>query len=694
MTQGKQMDNAFRVGKKTLCALLACSIFLIFFTYSNHFNNDFHFDDSHVVQNNLYIRNLANIPHFFTDARLISSLPQNQQYRPLVATTLALDYAIDKDVHRPFWFHVSMFFWFIVQCLFLFFFLLKIANQSIKHPWNPLFALFGMTWYGIHTANAETINYISARSDSMSTCWLMITLVTFIQWPRLRKWGLYCIPWIIACLFKQTAVVLPAFLLLYVLFFEQKQGLDALFKPNVASSTWRALLKSTAFSWFFGISLVIFLKAMDPTSYSPGGESTYHYLITQPFVMVHYFLTFFLPLQLSADTDWTTLTTVIDDRFFIGVLFILGAFYTAFVASKKEENRPIAYGLLWFFIALLPTSSVIPLAEVMNDHRLFFPLIGLTLTFAFAIYRFWLQKFDSPKTHRSTYIKTSLVFFCAILASFAYGTYQRNKVWSTEETLWKDVTIKSPQNGRGLMSYGLVLMAKGNYAGAKQYFLKAEKLTPYYPILMINLGVLHNALGLEKESDAYFEKAMQYGHNLPDTRLFYGKHYRTRKPELAEQNLIQCLALSPGKIEAYHELMHLYWEQENWKKLTQSIETLKKMDPNDSKISEYERFAKTRHSPIDIATHQYGVPETAEGLLSLSKSLFDGKVYTVAIKAAERALVLNPKSAEAYAQICATYKKMERHELAASACHKALELDPNSQLVKNHLEVSIHEQHG
>ena len=45
----------------------------------------------------------------------------------------------------------------------------------------------------------------------------------------------------------------------------------------------------------------------------------------------------------------------------------------------------------------------------------------------------------------------------------AYGTRQRNIVWRTEESLWLDATIKSPDNGRGLMNYGVIQMDKGNY---------------------------------------------------------------------------------------------------------------------------------------------------------------------------------------------------------------------------------------
>ena len=69
--------------------------------YSNSLENAFAFDDVHVVQQNLFIRDLANVPRFFVDARTFSSLPQNATYRPLVSTTLAIDYAIAHGLALP-----------------------------------------------------------------------------------------------------------------------------------------------------------------------------------------------------------------------------------------------------------------------------------------------------------------------------------------------------------------------------------------------------------------------------------------------------------------------------------------------------------------------------------------------------------------------------------------------------------------
>jgi len=56
-------------------------------------------------------------------------------------------------------------------------------------------------------------------------------------------------------------------------------------------------------------------------------------------------------------------------------------------------------------------------------------------------------------------------------------------VWHNEETLWYDVTLKSPQNGRGLMNYGLTQMEKGDYVRALNYFTRALEFSPDYYVL-------------------------------------------------------------------------------------------------------------------------------------------------------------------------------------------------------------------
>src|SRR5271156_5552331 len=100
-----RMKNALFVG------LMLCAVTL---AYSNHFHNGFHFDDSHAVVDNAYIRSLRNSALFFTDASTFSVLPENRTYRPLVSLSLAIDYWLGHGLN-PLYFQASTFLWYLLQ---------------------------------------------------------------------------------------------------------------------------------------------------------------------------------------------------------------------------------------------------------------------------------------------------------------------------------------------------------------------------------------------------------------------------------------------------------------------------------------------------------------------------------------------------------------------------------------------------
>lgn len=92
--------------------LLLAVLLAVCVAYANSFQNSFHYDDFHTITDNPAVRSLRNVPRFFTDATTFSVLPANRTYRPIVSTTLALDYALGHG-YKPFWFHFSTFLFFL-----------------------------------------------------------------------------------------------------------------------------------------------------------------------------------------------------------------------------------------------------------------------------------------------------------------------------------------------------------------------------------------------------------------------------------------------------------------------------------------------------------------------------------------------------------------------------------------------------
>jgi tetratricopeptide (TPR) repeat protein len=669
------------MNKKQLRISLFIMVALCILTYVNHFENAFHFDDSHVVQNNAYIRSLKNIPLFFKDGSTSSTLPQNQSYRPVVSTSLAFDYWLGGG-YDLFFFHLSSFILFVLQGVLMVFLVNKILMTAIDDNKLSIYtALIATTWYLLHPAIAETVNYVSARSDLQSTFFVVLAFVLYLYSPFWRKTHLYNLLIVIGALAKPPAIMFAPLLFFYVLFFEEKLSLPDVFKRQYIRQVLN-IIKNVLPAFICCAALYYFQDRMTPKTWEPGGTSPVQYLITQPFVILHYFAMYFVPNDLSADSDWTLLPGIMNWRFFAGCAFVLVMIAIAFITSRKALLRPISFGIMWFFIALAPTSSIIPLAEVMNDHRMYFPFVGLCISVSWTL-ALMVNKY-LPVIVR--YKTAALVLLAISLSGYAYGTYQRNRVWHTEESLWQDVTVKSPANGRGLMNYGLTQMSKGNYQAADLYFSQALKLLPNYFTLHINLGILKGATRHPAEAEQYFKKAIVLGATFPDSYLFYGRYLKDQKryPEAIEL-FKKALALSPAYLYNRMLLMDTYQAVEDWDELKTIATSTLQLVPDNPEVLNYLDASNKRAGKIEIAISTIKKSPTAEKYLELGMLYYNAGRYEQCIDACKQAIKLKANLPEAYNNMGAAYNLLRQYDKAIGPLKKALALKPDFELAKNNL---------
>jgi Flp pilus assembly protein TadD len=597
-------------------------------TYSNHFENGFHFDDSHTVVDNPWIRTLHNAPKFFTDARTFSVLPANRSYRPLVSLALAIDYRLGHGLN-PAWFQASTFFWYLLQLVMMYCLFRRICDLTLPGPRNQWIALFAAALYGLHPAMAETVNYVIQRGDLYSTAGVIAALLIYASFPRARRFGLYLGPLGAALLSKPPALVFPAILFAYIWLFEETRCFEAL------KRSFPALLFTCAFG-----SLI---QAMTPKSWTAGAASAFAYRLTQPLVALRYFRTFFFPNHLSADTDHQAVTSLLQDNAWLGFVFVIVVVLLAIRCSKSRTWRPAAFGLWWFLLALIP-ASIFPLAEVENDHRMFFPFVGLALAVSWTIARAATYR---AATVRERFLRAAAASLCLIvLAACALGTRHRNEVWRTDESLWHDVTVKSPHNGRGLMNYGLTQMTKGDARRALDYFERALAYNPAYSTLEINLGIANGLLNRDATAERHFLRALQLAPGDPISHYFYARwlNQKGRSPEAAI-HAQQASAGNPDYLAA--------------RALITEIRA---------------RMGAPAPTPV-----------TPEAYLNVSLAHHQAGRFPESIDAARKALELKPDYPEAWNNIAAAYEAMRMWDPAIAAAREALKLRPEFQLARNNL---------
>jgi tetratricopeptide (TPR) repeat protein len=658
--------------------LVACLIA----AYSNHFNNDFHFDDSHTIVSNPFIRNIHNIPKMFYSPEMFSSLPTHWGLRPLVTISLTIDYWLGGNL-KPFYFQLSTFIWYAVLCVMLLLMYYRLMRNSVNNKYLSFAVLFATSWFSFHTANAETVNYIISRSDVISTTCIVFSFYFFIAYPAKRKYLFYIIPAAIGILAKETIATLVVLFFFYILLFEKQVSVPDMFKSKNFKIVWQCILQVLpAAVIIVAIQLYLLNYGSNHIAKSNIPNPLGYYILSQSYVWVRYMIAFFIPANLTADSDWGVIYNIFDERIIIGLCFIIGLIFAIFTTSRKKETRPISFGLIWFAVSLLPT-SLVPFAEVTNDHRMFYAFIGLSMAVTTAA-SLWIEKI----LHGSNYKKAiSSIVICAcffIVGLNAYGVHERNKVWATEESLWHDVTIKSPANGRGLMNYGLTQMEKGNYAVADVNFEKATQYTPYYDVLFINIGVLKGVMNKTQEAEANFKKAIELNKDATDAAYYYYARYLNGLQKYTEAIPLaeKALSINPHNIETLHLLSSLYQSQEQWDKLLDAANKTLAILPNDKEGNNYLNAARNK-SKINIPI---GIKSlTAADYINQSLFYYQQKEFKKCIEAAQQALQIDPNNADAYNNIGAAYNAMSEWKKAYEYCSKALEINPEHKLAKGNL---------
>ncbi|AUC14579.1 hypothetical protein BTO06_05255 [Tenacibaculum sp. SZ-18] len=668
--------------KKRNFLILSVILFVgLLLTYSNHFKNGFHFDDSHAIVNNVNIRNIQNIPKFFVDTKMVSSSKDHWGLRPIVTSSLAIDYWIAGGLN-PFYFHLSTFIIFILLLFLLFRVFEKVISVSMHHKWKSYISLFAVGWYALHTVNAETLNYIISRSDVLSTFFIVFSFYLYVLQPKTRKNYLYILPAMIGVLAKETIIVLPMLLFMYIFFFEKEKTVVDFFRLKNFKTSLQIILRLLPL--IIGIIVVQSYTLIKAGSIAGLSNNIWHYIQTQPFVWFHYFVSFFLPFNLSGDTDWTIITNFFDDRVIAGLLFLSSLIYIAVTCSKEKITKPISFGLIWFMFALLPT-SLAPLSEVMNDHRMFFPFIGLTFSITYAIGLF-IFKYDKELENNLIKMRGLQIGIFVILSAYSFGTYQRNKVWLNDETFWYDVTQKSPKNGRGLMNYGLTQMSKGNYQEASKYFHRALQIYPNYHTLHINLGILNAVTNKPLKSEEYFKSAIALKPN-DDLPYYYFARELSKKGNSKKARTLseKALQLNPYNIANRQLLITIYYGLKEWNLLNNLVDETLLIAPKDETAIMYKDLALGKKDKLTIKEEQAALNPTAAKYLDLSLLYYNRKMYVKCIEACKKALTINPNYKEAYNNICSAYSAMKQYEEAIAACEKSLTIDPKYTRAKNNL---------
>jgi hypothetical protein len=192
---------------------------------------------------------------------------------------------------------------------------------------------------------------------------------------------------------KEWAVTLPALLLVYDYLFLSEEKL----RPIM--SRWLTYVLVT-------IPWIIVFRNLSLFSGTADAGIGFHVVTTSGITAKTYVLTSFnviwtyirlmlLPINQNLDYDYPIAKTLFEFPTIISLIGHLVIVGGAFWLYKKKAWLLVPFGVAWFYIGLSPVQSVVPIVDVIFEHRMYMPSIGFIIVFVAAyegLFDWWAEK--------------------------------------------------------------------------------------------------------------------------------------------------------------------------------------------------------------------------------------------------------------------------------------------------------------
>jgi protein O-mannosyl-transferase len=511
--------------------------------YSNSFYCSFHFDDYPNIVDNLKIQKLSDVSAWW------NFYPT----RPLGFFTFALNYHFSR-LNVVSWHAVNLIIHLINSCLvwvmtiFVFSSPVMKDNSLAKH--GKTIALFTALLFVSHPLATQSVTYIVQRLASLVAMFYLLSIVLYMKGRmtgkgRGMKIALFTgafLSALLAMLTKENAFTLPLAIILTEIFFFRTK------KIHINYKDWRLfLLVAAFFSVMIIIPLEVSFSVFKPIPPSLGHNETtgpVNYLFTQFSVMLKYMQLLIFPVNQMLDYDFPLAKSFFETRTMLGFLVITGLVILSIFLYKKQ--RVISFGILWFFLTLAIESTIIPIVDVIYEHRTYLPSVGYFLILVTLL--------SGLMAKGSKTVRLVIMVIMAIMVIInSWLTFERNKVWKDNLSLWTDNVAKTPNLARPVSNRGVACGELGMREQAIADYSRAIELDPRYVIASFNRGVAYGETGQwEKAAEDYTRILMR---DPGYTKAWFNRGMANEnlgRWKDAASDYSKAIALEPGNAKAFY----------------------------------------------------------------------------------------------------------------------------------------------
>jgi len=587
--------------------------------YSNSFSGPFIFDGIESIERNQHIRKLWPI----TEA-IKAPKEATVSGRPVVSLSLAINYAISGlDVWS---YHAFNLIVHLIAALLLFGIIRRtLLSERLRDRFARDATLLGgicaVLWV-VHPLNTQAVTYVVQRAESMMGMFYLLTLYCAARGFAARRPVLWYSAAVLACTVgmgtKEVMVTAPLVVLLY----------DRIF---VSRSMGRLLEKRWGFYLFLSASWVVLLRIilMGPRSASAGFEledlTPPEYARTQCKVIVHYIRLAFYPSPLILDYPRKTVEALAEYAPQAGILLVL--LLGTLVALKYKPV--LGFVGAWFFVILAPTSSFVPVADPIFEHRMYLPLAAVLAGVVLGVYLLASVIFKGRPAGRE------LVLVLAAVGGITLGlmTYLRNRDYRSRLDIWADTVEKVPDSSFAWYNLAVAL-SQSEQRRNREAIAKCDeaiRLKEDYAEAYCHRGGCYLSLGQLDRALDDLNKAIELKPGYAPGFVNRGSVYtRKREYDRAISDFSKAIELNPDDPRSYFNRGSAYRQQGQL----------------DRAIADYDTVIERRSDYFKAYAHR--------GLAYALK-----EDYERAIRDLDKAIELNPTYADARTNKAIILRRLE-----------------------------------
>jgi len=591
-------------------------------TINNGFTN---WDDEGNVVKNPFIRNFSLEELTNPKSNLFFA-----NYIPITALTYMVEYRLFKL--NPTVYHVTNLLFHLLNTILVFIFIHLLSKST-------LIAIMVSLLFGVHPMHVESVAWISERKDVVYSFFYLLSLICYILYCRdtinRKFYFLSLFLYILSILSKPMAFSLPLVLFLLDYTYTRQWG-------------YKLLIEKAP---FFIFTIPFFIT----TLYLQQSALTPHMIIIFPdnilflcYRLLFYIVKLIFPFGLSSFYPYPE---KISDHFpfifwlyFFIVVVLCFVFFLCYKRVKDNKDKTtILFGILFFFITILPVIQIIPIGRtITSDRYTYVPYIGLFYIVCYFFSKLFGERYTVHKNIKGLAIALSIV---AIL-SFCWLSWHRCLIWKDSITLWSDVIAKYPKVTIAYNNRGLAYMEIGEFKKALDDYKKALDADPNDYTTHTNLCTFFIRNGEYRSAYAYCSNAIKLkSHPFEALNSLGTIFFHLHEYEKAIMYYKMAINIHPNYDQAYYNLCSTY---------------RKKM--------EYGLAIDACKRAIEIR------PDYVEAYDNIGSIFAQINNHQMAIQFYKKALEIDPDYASAHNNLSVIYYYSKLYDLAEIHFRKAVQL--------------------